>query len=306
MDLYTANNDFSGERTMEENKELVEYQAQSSHRVWYNEQTDSFSAHWHTAMEIIEPVENYYDIIVSEKMYHINPGDILIIPPGSVHEIIAPEYGKRYVYLLDISSLTKMNGFSAVSSILSAPILLNKRNDSKSYDDIRQILSHIRDYYFANEDFSELKIHATVTEMFIKLGENRLNETTAFENSRLYKQKEYAQKLGSILDYIEKHYTENIPLEQITALSGFSKFHFSRLFKEYTDMTFCDYLNYRRITAAEELLAKPDLSITEIALQSGFSSIATFNRIFKQKHGCTPTDYRMKNTHYKGFLMKKI
>lgn len=300
MDLYTINNDFSGVRTMEEDKELVEFQAKSLHRVWYNEQTDSFDAHWHTAMEIIEPIENYYDIIINEKIHHINPGDILFIPPGIVHEIVAPEYGRRYVYLIDISSLTKMNGFAAVSPVLSSPLILNTSTHPKSYDEIRQLLSGIRDWYFSNDDFSELKIHALITETLIKLAEYHLKESMSFQNTRLYKQKEYAQKFGAILDYIEKHYTESISLELVTEVSGFSKFHFSRLFKQYTDMTFCDYLNYRRLTAAEELLAKPDLSITEVALQTGFPSIATFNRIFKQKHGCTPTEYRLKNSHYKG------
>jgi len=298
MDLYTVNNDFTGKRTMQENKELVEYHAQSLHRVWYNEQTDSFSAHWHTAMEIIEPIENYYDIIISEKMYHLNPGDIFIIPPGLVHEIVSPEFGRRYVYLLDLAGIPKLNGFSAVSPALSAPITLNINNSPKIFDDVRSLLSSIRDWYFGNDDFSELKIHSITTEILIKLGENHLYDSRVFENTRLYKQKEYTQKFASLLDYIEKHYNENLTLEQMTELSGFSKFHFSRLFKQYTDMTFCDYLNYRRIAAAEDLLSKPDLSITELALQAGFPSISTFNRVFKQKHGCTPTEYRTKNNHY--------
>lgn len=94
------------------------------------------------------------------------------------------------------------------------------------------------------------------------------------------------------LDYIDSHYTEELTLDNIADFSGFSKYHFTRLFKQYTDSTFYDYLIYRRIKAAEELLANPELSITEIALQSGFSSISTFNRIFKQKKGCTPSEYR--------------
>lgn len=64
-------------------------------------------------------------------------------------------------------------------------------------------------------------------------------------------------------------------------------------------MTFYDYLNFRRMRAAEELLSSPDYSITELALASGFPSISTFNRVFKAKHGCTPTEYRMKNSQYR-------
>ena len=48
----------------------------------------------------------------------------------------------------------------------------------------------------------------------------------------------------------------------------------------------------------KELLAIPDLSITEISLQVGFSSISTFNRVFKQQKNCTPSEYRAKNQPY--------
>lgn len=104
--------------------------------------------------------------------------------------------------------------------------------------------------------------------------------------------KNICKKFNEVLDYIDSHYTEELTLDNIADFSGFSKYHFTRLFKQYTDSTFYDYLIYRRIKAAEELLANPELSITEIALQSGFSSISTFNRIFKQKKGCTPSEYR--------------
>lgn len=298
MDLYTTNNDYTGIRTMDHNKELVEYHAESNHRIWFNEQIEGYEAHWHTAMEIIVPIENYYDVIINNENIHIVPGEILIIAPGLVHQIIAPSYGKRFIFLMDIGVLTKMNGFSVISPILSAPIKLNKQAFPGVYDSINNHLIDIRNIYFNGDEFSELKIHSHLTSMLINLAEDHMNTTEVFPNTRIYKQKEYVQKFGAILDYIETHYTEDIELESIAKISGFSKFHFSRLFKQYTDMTFCDYLNYRRLRAAEELLSGPDLSITELALQSGFPSISTFNRIFKQKHGITPSEYRAKHSRF--------
>ena len=81
-------------------------------------------------------------------------------------------------------------------------------------------------------------------------------------------------------------------MEMVDEHSGFSKLHFSRLFKKYTNTTFYDYLILKRIQAAEQLLADADLSITEVALRTGFSSISTFNRTFKRKKNCTPREYR--------------
>ena len=94
--------------------------------------------------------------------------------------------------------------------------------------------------------------------------------------------------------YIYHHYQENITLEQVAAISGFSKFHFTRIFKQCMDKTFYEYLNERRITKAEELLYATVLSITDIAMNSGFSSISAFNRTFKSIKGCSPSEYRSK------------
>ena len=66
----------------------------------------------------------------------------------------------------------------------------------------------------------------------------------------------------------------------------------TRFYKENPGKDFYDYLIYRRIQEAEKLLAEADLSITDVALYSGFSSISTFNRTFKQKKNCTPREYR--------------
>ena len=63
--------------------------------------------------------------------------------------------------------------------------------------------------------------------------------------------------------------------------------------------TFYDYLIGRRIKASEILLSQHDLSITDVALQAGFSSISTFNRTFKTKKGCTPGEYRALFRHNK-------
>ncbi|HCD46236.1 MAG TPA: hypothetical protein DEQ64_21450 [Lachnoclostridium sp.] len=75
--------------------------------------------------------------------------------------------------------------------------------------------------------------------------------------------------------------------------SGFSKYHFTRIFKQYMNMTFYEYLNSRRVKKAEELLYNTkEMSITDVAMGSGFSSMSTFNRTFKMIKRCSPSDYR--------------
>ncbi len=289
------NSDYLGYRNMQDTQEVVQFHESSLHRIWLNDLPTSYSTHWHSAIEIIVPVENYYDVIAGNVLYHVEPGNIIIIPPGELHELKAPSEGKRFVFLMNISLISRLKGFAGIQSILTRPLHITNEQYPQIYEDIYGILVQIRNEYFQNSEFAELIIQAKLLELFIIIGENKVNADELFPTVRPYKQKEYVQKFNQTLEYIDSHYMEDITLESVAFQAGFSKFHFSRLFKQYTDYTFCDYLCYRRIRAAEELLAIPDFSITDVAMQAGFSSISTFNRLFKQQKGCSPSEYRAKN-----------
>ncbi|MDD6638635.1 MAG: AraC family transcriptional regulator [Lachnospiraceae bacterium] len=291
LDFYLQNSDWEG-RTVVDSFEKVNFQKDSSIRIWYNEQNHNYDKHWHNALEIIMPVENHYDVDASDQNYHLLPGEILIIPSGEMHALYAPETGKRFIFQFDVSGISQMKGYTSIQSLMTSCLHITKLSFPQIYGDIYQILIQIRNEYFSSNEFRELAIYSHLINLFVSIGRNHINDMDLFPNTKSYKQQEYLQKFNDVLDYIDSHYTEELTLDDIADFSGFSKYHFTRLFKQYTDSTFYDYLSFRRIKSAEELLAKPELSITEIALQSGFSSISTFNRIFKQKKGCTPSEYR--------------
>ena len=83
-----------------------------------------------------------------------------------------------------------------------------------------------------------------------------------------------------------------LPLEKLASIAGYSKYHFSRIFKEYNGVSYIQYINGKRIKAAERLMADSSYPITEVAMQCGFASLTTFNRAFKKAKGCTPTEFR--------------
>lgn len=297
-DFYSANADFSGRRTMMSNsQEVVEFHMNSAIRIWRNDQNINFNAHWHTALEIIIPVENWYDAEAHGELFHLMPGDILVIPPGELHSLKAPETGSRFIYIIDISSISKLHGFAGVQAILTAPLHITKASSPHLYDDVSRTLLQMRKEYFELNEFAELTIFSLLLNFFVTLGVNRFNNTVLFPNTRLYKQKEYISKFSDVLDYIDTHYMDSFTLDDVASTAGFSKYHFSRLFKQYTGFSFCAYICQRRIKIAEELLAQPNLSITEIAMQSGFPSISTFNRVFRQQKNCSPTEYREKHNY---------
>ena len=295
---YSINSDFSGTRTLQSIQEFVEYHGEDAVRIWYNDINAGFEPHWHNALEIIVPMENWYDATVDNKNYHVLPGEILIIPSGALHSLRAPQNGNRFIYLFDISSITALHGFSQIESIFTPPQCISKASHPQIYDDAYQLLMQIRNEYFGEKDFAELTIFSLLLNLFVLIGTNHLNSLNFFSSMRPSKQKAYINKFNTVMEYIDTHYMSDLSLDEVAAAAGFSKFHFSRLFKQYTGFTFCDYIRHRKIKIAEELLNQSELSVTEIAMQSGFVSLSTFNRVFRQLKNCSPTEYREKNQRY--------
>ena len=96
----------------------------------------------------------------------------------------------------------------------------------------------------------------------------------------IYKQKETFLKLDKVIEYVESHYNENINVEKACELLNINYYYFCRLFKKATGSTFIQYLNFVRISVAEKLILTTDMSITRIIMETGFSSLSYFNRIF--------------------------
>ncbi len=291
LEYYQQNTDYKARIVVNNNEKQI-FPKDSSLRIWYNELSCDYSSHWHNALEISVPIENHSDVEVDGTSYHAVPGDIIIIPPRKSHSLHAPKYGCRYVCLFDIDFFSTLRGYTSLIQMLQECIHITPEAYAPIYNDIYDLFSQIWKEYFQKTDFYEFSIYSHLFQIMTMLSRHRLSKINLFTESTPVKRHEYFEKLNTVIDYIDQNYVYDITLEDAASLSGFSKFHFSRLFKEYMNCTFYDYLINQRIKATELLLTDDKLSITDIALQSGFSSISTFNRTFKQKKGCTPGEYR--------------
>ncbi len=272
--------------------EKVGYSENSSVLLWVNKTSSNYPLHWHSSVEIIMPLTNSYSVIMNKVNFTLREGDILIIPPGDLHELNAPPSGSRIILLFDFMLMSKQKGFSGILPFLTQPNIITPDNSPDIYTDACSLLMQAKDEYLKALPLWEATIYTLVIRLFVLIGRNHMDTSSIFPCSGINKQKEYIEKMNMIYDYIDRNYTENITLEKVAFAAGFSKFHFSRLFKQMTSTSFYDYLILRRIKAAESLLLNPDLSIIEIALQSGFASISTFNRVFKSIKKCTPTEFK--------------
>jgi transcriptional regulator of acetoin/glycerol metabolism/AraC-like DNA-binding protein len=95
-----------------------------------------------------------------------------------------------------------------------------------------------------------------------------------------------------VREYVEAHLSESIELAALANIAGLSLYHFARAFKQTAGVTPHQYLLQRRIERAQEMLARTELSLSEIALAAGFSDQSHFARHFRQMLGMTPGQFR--------------
>lgn len=108
---------------------------------------------------------------------------------------------------------------------------------------------------------------------------------TKIENS-------YYGTMQSVMQYLSAHYAEKIDVDVLASLSGYSRSNFFRFFKKMTGMPPAEFIDFYRVNAAREMLARGDKNLTDIAVDCGFYDSSHFIRVFKRFTGLTPKRYR--------------
>ena len=100
------------------------------------------------------------------------------------------------------------------------------------------------------------------------------------------------EKIREIIDYINQHYAENLTIEKLSELMGYSKTHFMTIFKQHTGTSCTEFIIQARLNAACEELRNSVKPVLEIATNVGFNNLSKFNRQFKHYYDQTPSQYR--------------
>ncbi len=109
--------------------------------------------------------------------------------------------------------------------------------------------------------------------------------------------------ISGALYYVEEHFSEPIKIGELADCCAMSEAHFRKLFVEHMKMRPVEYINYIRIRAACDMLARTDKSVEEVAVSCGFSTPSTFNRNFNQILGITPNQWRKDPERYERKLL---
>lgn len=271
-------------------KETVNYKEIKGFLLFDNKEFEAYPSHWHTPIEIIVPLKNPYKITCKNETHILQERDIFFLNSGVIHSMEAVE-GERLIFQADLSLLQNISEIEAVLSSIPSTLHITGSNAPDIHDRLYDLMREIQAEYFSRNILSGASIYYKLLEMLVLIGRKYTGEGIKADVTHT-KQKEYTAKFIYVCQYIQEHCTEDMSLDDAADLVGFSKYHFTRLFKDFTGYSFYKYLNKKRIEHAERLLIDPEVSITEAALQSGFASLSSFIRMFKIIKECTPTEFR--------------
>ncbi len=269
--------------------ETVEYDRTRFVMLYDNTDNETYPVHWHNAPEIIMPLENNYTVITGGQTYVLNENDIIIIPSGELHLLPAAK-GRRLIFQCDDNVLGKNLALHAVTPAVSGVMLITP--ESEIHQAAHEYMLEIYHDYFSDDPLADTKLYRRLIDMLITIREHQLSMNSTVIPQADEDPAEFEEKFNKVIKFINLNYMNEITLDTLADIAGYSKYHFSRIFKQYCSMSHVKYINRRRIKAAEGLLFDPELSINEVAHLSGFSSLATFNRVFKEFKLCTPSEFK--------------
>lgn len=107
---------------------------------------------------------------------------------------------------------------------------------------------------------------------------------------------DYREHIERVINYIEENLQGEISLEDCARVSGYSLYHFLRIFRDAVGLTPANYIRKRRISEISKEIMRGNQSISPIAFRYGFNSKENFVRAFKAEHHILPTEYKETKT----------
>ncbi len=254
--------------------------------------------HWHNEIELIIIKKGTGTIQVDSTSYIVYPNDIILVRPGQLHSIIQKnsltmEYENIIFHpnlLINGNSDSRFTQYFSPFLNMEYDLACHYTESHPLHQNLWSCIQNIDSCSSLKPAFYELSIQSNLFQFFFHLFSHQDYLAPLGENLAL-------TKIKAILTYIELHYMEPITTEDAAKYMALSASHFMKLFKQNMNTTFITYLNTYRLSVASRLLITTNLSILEVAEQSGFGNLSYFNRQFKAYYYMTPSTYRKRRSY---------
>ncbi|MBQ7887698.1 MAG: helix-turn-helix domain-containing protein [Clostridia bacterium] len=256
--------------------------------------------HYHNCMEIGLCIAGCGFVRLHEKVYPFSAGSIIVAPRGVHHN---QEYGDvqmiywRYLVINDDYLLRHLPDryqgtiTSFFDSIRETGLFLENSRTS-GVDSVLQLMFDLR-RRGDGESAQELELCVLLALQLIARHAESSPLATAGEPVDAQRR----QPIEAALAYVYEHYKEDIQISELARSCSMSESYFRKQFLKIMGQSPLEYVNAYRVHRSMNLLRTTGDSIQNIAARSGFSSIAAFNRNFRQYAGVSPSEWRRERAH---------
>lgn len=235
--------------------------------------------HTHPFTEIFFVINGKGRFLFHRDIRPIEAGDLIIIPPYLEHtEQSIPGTPLQY-YVLGLDGIA----FQNEDQTASAQIFCNFENQAMIRELFAQIYYEVKTGGYGAEMICQHLLEILILRI---LRNSRRLVPVSINTVRMTKE------CAQIKEYLDTNYAEHITLDTLTSLTHMNKYYMAHSFTKYTGFSPIQYLNRRRLEAACQLLCDTDLSVSDIAGSTGFSSQSYFTQTFRKFYGVTPVKYR--------------
>lgn len=227
---------------------------------------------WHMEHELIACREGSAQVMLDDTMFNITQQQCIFCHSGCVHYISASPDSLLLVCLFN----------EKMYDPITSPFTLENPVFEDRYG-ILPKLSEIRHELQNQPIFFECRTEAMIGEILVDVFRGEPLRKAQWQFS------DVITRYKQLLNHIDLEY-EHITYRNAVQFMNMSDAYFSRYFKRQAGMTFSQYLNVVRIEKAVQLLdSAPTMKITDVMLRCGFNTIRSFNRVFREVTGFTPT-----------------
>lgn len=254
----------------------------------YSDKQIQYERHFHNAYELVYICEGTVQFKIGESCYDAGPHTALLISKLEEHNLrIIDGYYRRYYILLTPLQLDRNIKDPKLRSVfISRPKdFLHAFDLSAVSGNAEALMETIHTEYVNSEAYAQ---HASsnLFELFMILCYRAKKEQFPLSSKKL------KNEIYEIQSYLDRHFTQKISLEDLAERFYISSSYLSRTFHEWTGSSPKQYIMKSRIAYAKELLITTNLSVSEVAIRSGFGDTSNFIRSFKKETHETPMQYR--------------
>lgn len=240
--------------------------------------------HWHRSIEIFFVLDGNIDFYINSELISLGENKFILVNSNEVHSIDCPNPNFTIVLQIPVELFERY--------LSEKDYFMFKRTCPDMDASLASLIQHMYEVY-ANRQYGYLL--DSMSDFYRLLHLLATNYLISDVDESLRKQNRNLEKLSQITNYIQANYRENLTLDGIANIFGYSPAYLSRMFQKYAGINYKSYVLEVRTSAGYRLLMNTRQTIGEIATACGFPDSRSFIKSFCKRYGMSPAQYRKKS-----------